>query len=323
MVIGRCQHTAMSGGHFGFSLYAMKANCKTSYLEGSGSGLMAAPLGKGIIAVNGNKGGSDRNWGSDPWPQCLLGYFHVTAVDDFSKAGCVHVAGRGKKNLFLLNPELQTASLRNHLCALPSATNLQLLLLQLAKWLSRMQCESLSEGNAEPETFLNKMSESAAPTQCLPLVLSTEKCSSFVFAFHKRSYMILQDLLWDASLTCSQAFPKPSSHLAAPRNLLKNYEMCMQVLKLYRALESSALPRVGRVMWGCLYLVTAVSALTTFPLRENHKTIDWFELEAKKSSIPKPLAVGSDTHHQPRLLRAPSSLLSDLTLGNTKRPQRI
>lgn len=112
---GNWKMPSMSGGHFGFSLYAMKANCKTSPLEGSGSGLMAVPLGKGIIAVN-EKGGSDRNWGSVPWPQWLFGYFHVTAVDDLSKAGCVHVSGRGK-SLFLLNPELHPAFLRNPLFA--------------------------------------------------------------------------------------------------------------------------------------------------------------------------------------------------------------
>lgn len=160
-----------------------------------------------------------------------------------------------------------------------------------------MQCESLFEGNAEPEMFLNKMAESVAPSQCLPLALSAEQCSSFAFVFHKKSYTILQDLRQDASLTCSQAFSKPSSHLAAPRNLLKNYEMCMKVLKLYQAPKPSALPRVSRMLWVCLYLVKVVSALTTSPLRENHKTIDQFELEAKKSSIPKPLAVCSDIHH--------------------------
>lgn len=95
----------MSGGHFGFSLYAMKANCKPSHLEESGSGPMAAPLGKGVIAVHGNKSGSDRNCSPVPWPQWLLGCFHVTVLDDFSKAGCVHVARRGK-SLFLVYPEL-------------------------------------------------------------------------------------------------------------------------------------------------------------------------------------------------------------------------
>lgn len=160
-----------------------------------------------------------------------------------------------------------------------------------------MQCESLLEGNAEPEIFLNKKAENVAPPQCLSLALSAEQHLSFVFVFHKICYVILQDLRSDASLTCSQAFSKPSSHLAAPRNLLKNYEMCMEVLKLYRALKPFALPRVGRVMWGCFYLVTVTSALKTSPLRENHKTIDWSGLEATKSSSPKPLAVGSDTHH--------------------------
>lgn len=91
-----------------------------------------------------------------------------------------------------------------------------------------MQCENLSEGNAEPEMYLNKKAESVAPPQCLPVAQFAEQCSSFAFDFHKHSCMILQDLRYDASLTCSQAFSKPSSHLAASRNLLKNYEMCME-----------------------------------------------------------------------------------------------
>lgn len=106
----------MSGGGCRLSLYAMKAKCRASHREGSGSTLMAAPPGKGVITANENKGASDMNWSPVLWPLWLLGYccFHVTVLDDFSKAGGIQAPGRGV-SLFLMHPELQPASLRKPL----------------------------------------------------------------------------------------------------------------------------------------------------------------------------------------------------------------
>ncbi|KAK4825740.1 hypothetical protein QYF61_002179 [Mycteria americana] len=75
-------------GFLGLSLYAMKAKCRASHGEGSGSSLTAAPPGKGAIAVNEST----------------------------------------------------------------------------AKWLSRLQCENLPEGNAELEILLNKKNARALGT---------------------------------------------------------------------------------------------------------------------------------------------------------------
>lgn len=112
----------MSVGGYSLSLCAMKAKCRASHWEGSRSGLMAAPLGKGVIAAHDSNGGSDTNCSPVLWPLWLLGYFHVTDLDDFSKAGGIQAAGRGI-SLFLMHPELQPAE---RLCshALPSATYL-------------------------------------------------------------------------------------------------------------------------------------------------------------------------------------------------------
>lgn len=100
----------MSGGGYGLSLHAVKAKCRPSHREGSRSSLTAAPLRKGVIAANGNKGGSDTDWSPVLWPLWLLGYFHVAVLDDFSKAGGIQAAGRGI-SLFLMHPELQPAPL--------------------------------------------------------------------------------------------------------------------------------------------------------------------------------------------------------------------
>lgn len=101
----------MSGGGYGLSLHAMKDKFRADHQEGNGSDLMAAPLGKGVIAANESKGGWDTNWSPVLWPLWLLGYFHVTVLDDFSKAGGIQAAGRGI-SLLLMHPELQPASLR-------------------------------------------------------------------------------------------------------------------------------------------------------------------------------------------------------------------
>lgn len=113
-VSGRCHHTTNVWWSFWCFTLCHESKLQNSHLEGSGSGLLAAPLGKGVIAANESKGRSDRNRSPVPWPQWLLGYFHVTALDNFSKAGCSHVAGRGK-SLFLVYPELQPASLKSPL----------------------------------------------------------------------------------------------------------------------------------------------------------------------------------------------------------------
>lgn len=101
----------MPSGGYGLSLYAMRAKRRASHQEESGSGLMAAPPGKGLIAANESRGGSDMNWSPVLWPLWLLGYFHVTVLQDFSKAGGIQAAGR-EISLFLMHPELQPASLR-------------------------------------------------------------------------------------------------------------------------------------------------------------------------------------------------------------------
>lgn len=73
---------------------------------------MAAPLGKGVITVNESEGESDTNW--SPVLQWLLGYFHVTALDDFSKTGGIQASG-SVISLFFMHPQLQPASLRKPL----------------------------------------------------------------------------------------------------------------------------------------------------------------------------------------------------------------
>lgn len=111
-ISGRCHHTTMTGGGYWLSLCALKVKFGASH-QGESS-LMAAPLGKGVIAVNESKGGSDTNWSPVLWPLWLFGYFHVTALDDFSKAGGIQVAG-SVISLFFMHPELQPASLRKPL----------------------------------------------------------------------------------------------------------------------------------------------------------------------------------------------------------------
>lgn len=100
----------------------MKAKCRASHREGNGSSLTAAPLGEGVIAANESKGGSDANWNPALWPLWLLGYFHVTVLDDFSKAGGIQAAGK-VISLFLMHRELRPPSLRSF-HVLPSATYL-------------------------------------------------------------------------------------------------------------------------------------------------------------------------------------------------------
>lgn len=109
-ISGKCHHTTMTGGGYCLSLCALKLKFKASH-QGESS-LMAAPLGKGVIAVNESKGGSDTNW--SPVLQWLLGYFHVTALDDFSKTGGIQASG-SVISLFFIHPQLQPASLRKPL----------------------------------------------------------------------------------------------------------------------------------------------------------------------------------------------------------------
>jgi len=143
----------MSRGGYGLSLCAMKAKCRDSHWKGRRSNLMAAPLGKGVIAANVSKSGSDTNRSPVRRPLRLLGCFLVTVLDGFSKAGGMQEARRGI-TLFLMHLELQPASLRKPLLTCLAFSYLSVL--QLAKWLPRLQYKSLSEGNAELKLLRNE-----------------------------------------------------------------------------------------------------------------------------------------------------------------------
>lgn len=128
--------------------------------------------------------------------------------------GRVCSCGReGKKSLFT---ELQLVSLRNPqfvylaFSYLPAITSIT----TRAKWLSRMQYESLLEGNAEPEIFLNKKAEgvhypTACPSHCLQssawalYLFSTKNVTWYYKTWGKMLHWLLTGIL--------QAFISPSS----------------------------------------------------------------------------------------------------------------
>lgn len=144
------------GGGYGLSLHAMKEKFRADHQEGSGSDLRAALPGKGVIAANESKGGWDTNWSPVLWPLWLLGCFHVTVLDDFSKVGGIQATWRGI-SLLLMHSELQPASLRKPLFPCLALSYLPLIIsVTISKVAIQTAVWNLSEGNTKLENLLNK-----------------------------------------------------------------------------------------------------------------------------------------------------------------------
>lgn len=97
----------------------------------------------------------------------------------------------------------------------------------------------------------------------------------FVFVFHKKSYITRLEGRCSTDLLTNilQAFISSGN----PKEFAQKW---WNVHGSSKTVPSPfALSRVGREMWGCLYLVTVTSALTASPLGENHRITDWFGLE--------------------------------------------
>lgn len=79
----------------------------------------------------------------------------MAVLDDFSKAGGIQAAGRGI-TLFLMHPELEPAPLTQPLFPCLPFSYFPVIISVTISQVARLQCESLSDGNAQLKLLLNE-----------------------------------------------------------------------------------------------------------------------------------------------------------------------